>query len=253
MSKVNSKENSQQIERGGKTISTITGKRVLLIEGRQERLEQIQSSLKKYEIDARTAPSIQNAVKQMMLYTFDVIALDADTQDASHLIELMLDLRHAKNTLVLLFPIERFEIRVFFLNRGFDVCLSEAEPKEVCAAIRALLRRPSINTYPEEATPPGRIIYKDLMLDPLRQKVKMHDTEIMFTSMEFKLLYFLASNPSIVFSKELLYERVWGESSTYGSKGVVDLICSIRRKLKLSAKDTVYIKTIKGTGYCFAP
>lgn len=46
----------------------------------------------------------------MMLYTFDVIALDADTQDASHLIELMLDLRHAKNTLLLLFPIERFEI-----------------------------------------------------------------------------------------------------------------------------------------------
>ena len=188
----------------------------------------------------------------MMLYTFDVIALDADTQDASHLIELMLDLRHAKNTLLLLFPIERFEIRASFLNRGFDVCLSEAAAKEVCAAIRALLRRPSINTYPEEATPPGRIIYKDLILDPLRQKVMMNDVEVMFTSMEFKLLYFLASNPSIVFSKELLYERVWGESSAYGSKGVVDLVCSIRRKLNLSSKDTVYIKTIKGTGYCFA-
>lgn len=81
----------------------------------------------------------------------------------------------------------------------------------------------------------------------------MNDVEVMFTSMEFKLLYFLASNPSIVFSKELLYERVWGESSTYGSKGVIDLVCSIRRKLNLSSKDTVYIKTIKGTGYCFAP
>lgn len=189
----------------------------------------------------------------MMLYTFDVIAMDADTQDSVHLIELMLDLRHAKNTLLLLFPIERFDVRAAFLNRGFDMCLSEAEENEVCAAICSLLRRPSINTYPEEAMPPGRVIYKDLMLDPLRQKATMNGAEVSLTSMEFKLLYFLASNSSIVFSKELLYERVWGENSAYGSKGVIDLVCSIRRKLNLSPKDTMYIKTIKGAGYCFAP
>lgn len=241
------------MKRRARTISTITGKRVLLIEGRQERSEQIQSLLRNNEIDARIAPAIQSAVKQMMLSTFDVIALDADTPDSSHLIGLMLDLRQAKNTLLLLYPIELFEIRASFLNRGFDVCLSSAEVKEVCAAICALLRRPSINSYPGEATPPGRIIYKALRLDPLRQKVMMNNAEVLLTSMEFKLLYFLASNPSIIFSKELLYERIWGESSTYGSKGVIDLICSIRRKLNLSSKDTVYIKTIKGAGYCFAP
>ena len=224
-----------------------------MIEGKQERTELIQSLLSKYGIEAQIAPTIQNAVKQMMLYTFDVIAMDADTQDSAHLIGLMLDLRHAKNTLLLLFPIERFDIRAAFLNRGFDMCLSEVEGKEVCAAICALLRRPSINTYPEEATPPGRIIYKGLMLDPVRQKVTMNGAEVSLTSMEFKLLYFLASNPSIVFSKDLLYERVWGESGAYGSKSVIDLVCSIRRKLNLSPKDTVYIKTIKGTGYCFAP
>ena len=46
----------------------------------------------------------------------------------------------------------------------------------------------------------------------------MRDAQIVFTALEFKLLYFLASNPSIVFSKELIYERVWRESSLYGTK-----------------------------------
>lgn len=41
----------------------------------------------------------------MMIRTFDVVALDADTEDAARLIGLLLDLRHAKNTLLLMFPI----------------------------------------------------------------------------------------------------------------------------------------------------
>ena len=39
----------------------------------------------------------------MMIRTFDVVALDADTEDAARLIGLLLDLRHAKNTLLLMF------------------------------------------------------------------------------------------------------------------------------------------------------
>ena len=133
------------------------------------------------------------------------------------------------------------------------MCLSMADPRECAAAICALLRRPSVHEYPTEATPPGRIIYKDLTLDPLRQKVWMKGIAVTLTTMEFRLLYFLASNPAIIFSKERIYERVWQENSLYGSKSVSDMICSIRRKLKLSPKDTTYIKTVKGAGYCFAP
>lgn len=188
-----------------------------------------------------------------MISTFDVVALDVGTEDSTHLLGLLIDLRNAKNTLLLLFPVERSDVRTSFLNRGFDMCLPECDSKECAAAICSLLRRPSANEYPTGATPPGRIIYKDLTIDPLRQKVQIKDTEVTLTTLEFKLLYFLASNPSIVFSKDLIYERVWRESSLYGSKGVSDMICSIRKKLSLSPKDSTYIKTLKGTGYCFAP
>lgn len=228
-------------------------KRVLLIESDQEQSEYIQTLLRKRGAESSIASSIQRAVSQMMIGSFDVVTLDTGTKDSARLIDLLLDLRHARNTLLLLFPIEDSSTRASFLNRGFDMCLPECDPTEYVAAICSLLRRPSISEYPTEATPPGRIIYKDLMMDPLRQRVTMRGVQISFTALEFKLLYFLASNPSIVFPREVIYERVWRESCLYGSKSVNDLICSIRKKLRLSPKDTDYIKTIKGLGYCFAP
>lgn len=231
----------------------VSGKHLLLIENNVEKGAQIQALLRNAGIMPLIVSTIYRAISQMMISTFDVVALDADTEDAARLIELLLDLRHAKNTLLLLFPIEASAIRASFLDRGFDMCLPTTDPKECAAAICALLRRPSVHEYPTEATPPGRILYKDLTIDPLRRKVLMKDTEVPLTPLEFNLLYFLASNPTIVFSREVIYERVWREDSLYGTKSVTDLICSIRNKLGLSPKDSEYIKTISGVGYCFAP
>lgn len=242
------------MEKGGEiTSSVISGKRVLLIAESQESTASIQTILRKKGIDPTIASTIQSAVSQMMTHTFDVVATDANTKDAARLIGLLLDLRHARNTLLFLFPVEDSGSRASLLNQGFDMCLPECEPKEYAAAICSLLRRPSVSEYPTEATPPGRIIYKDLVMDPLRQRVTMREAQIAFTALEFKLLYFLASNPSIVFSKDLIYERVWREGSIYGTKSVTNLISSIRKKLNLPPGDSEYIKTLKGTGYCFAP
>jgi len=241
-------------EKGGEfTSSVISGKHVLLIIATQKRAEQIRSLLRNNGVDSCIASTIYGAVSQMMIRTFDVVALDTDVEDASRLIRLLLDLRHAKSTLLLLYPIEDSDIRAGFLNRGFDMCLPSSNPKECSAAICSLLRRPSIEEYPTETAPPGRVIYKELTIDPLRQKVLMAGREVTLTALEFKLLYFLASNPSIVFSKDLIYERVWRENSFCESKSVTNLISSIRKKLGLTPDNTEYIKTVKGVGYCFAP
>ena len=133
------------------------------------------------------------------------------------------------------------------------MCLTERVSEEVCAAICALLRRPSLSEYSLGSAPPVQIVHKGIMMDPLRQKVTIDGVEVVLTALEFKLLYLLASNPSIVFSKERIYERLWSENSIYGCQSVVDMVCSIRKKLKISSKDSTYIKTIKGAGYCFAP
>lgn len=133
----------------------------------------------------------------MMIRTFDVVALDTDVEDASRLIRLLLDLRHAKSTLLLLYPIEDSDIRAGFLNRGFDMCLPSSNPKECSAAICSLLRRPSIEEYPTETAPPGRVIYKELTIDPLRQKVLMAGREVTLTALSSSSFIFLpVTHPS---------------------------------------------------------
>lgn len=230
----------------------ISGKRVLLIHGVLQQAESLERLLRDKGIMLHTASNAHNAISQMMRCTFDVVAMNAAAESAEYLMELLLDLRHAKNTLLLMYPVEDPDDRAVILNRGVDICLSSSHQSECGAAICALLRRPS-SGYPTEATPPGRIIHKALVMDPQRQKVTMRGQNVSLTSLEFKVLYFLASNPSIVFTKDLIYERVWREKSLYGSKGVSDQISAIRKKLNLSPQDCEYIKTIKGVGYCFAP
>lgn len=118
-------------EKGGEfTSSVISGKHVLLIIATQKRAEQIRSLLRNNGVDSCIASTIYGAVSQMMIRTFDVVALDTDVEDASRLIRLLLDLRHAKSTLLLLYPIEDSDIRAGFLNRGFDMCLPSSNPKE---------------------------------------------------------------------------------------------------------------------------
>lgn len=238
---------------GNNTGSVISGTRVLLIEKEKEQAEHTRTLLRGSRIDTHITPTIQDAVHQMVLYTFDAIALDMDTEDSSRLIGLLLDLKHTRNTLLLAFPICASEDRSSLLIRGFDMCLTKRVSEEVCAAICALLRRPSLSEYSLGSAPPVQIVHKGIMMDPLRQKVTIDGVEVVLTALEFKLLYLLASNPSIVFSKERIYERLWSENSIYGCQSVVDMVCSIRKKLKISSKDSTYIKTIKGAGYCFAP
>ena len=98
------------------TSSVISGKRILLIEESQAQAESIRALLRKNGVDPCIALTIQNAVSQMMIRTFDVVALDADTEDAARLIGLLLDLRHAKNTLLLMFPIGKSDVRAAFMT-----------------------------------------------------------------------------------------------------------------------------------------
>ena len=224
--------------------------RVLIIVQDQERADKIQLFLRKSGIAPNIGSTVHSAVSQMVTRTFDVVALDQETENSAVLIELLLDVRHAKNTLLLLFSVDDSESRIAYLNRGFDMCLPQSEPKECSAAICALLRRPSVNEYP---VPPERITRRALVLDPMRQKVLLGEREIILTTLEFRLLYFLASNPSIVFSQDVLYERIWRGGRLYRGRSVTNLVSSVRRKLNTSPRDDEYIKTVKYAGYCFVP
>lgn len=141
--------------------------------------------------------------------------------------------------------------RTAILNRGADVCLEKPlDAKEVLAAVNAALRRSArFIRGPAKLAP--CIIRGDLSIDPLRRIVMIEKRSVKLTPKEFDILYFLASYPGFVFSKEQIYEYVWNDDAQFATTSVFDHISALRKKLGLSAKDTRYIETVFGTGYRF--
>ena len=138
------------------------------------------------------------------------------------------------------------------MNRGADACLEKPlDSHEVLAVINAALRRSSrFVKGPEKLAP--CLVRGDLTIDPLRRTVIMENRPVKLTPKEFDILYFLASYPGFVFTKEQIYENVWNDDSQYATTNVFDHISALRKKLGLSIKDTRYIETVHGSGYRFA-
>ena len=81
---------------------------------------------------------------------------------------------------------------------------------------------------------------------------KLDGREIELTAHEFDLLYLLASNPGIVFSREALVQRVWGGDTHVTDRSVDTLVKRVRRKIEDDRAEPRFILTVWGTGYKFA-
>lgn len=92
----------------------------------------------------------------------------------------------------------------------------------------------------------------DLKICPLSRRVYLQQKEIALTNKEYELLWFLASNPNIVFSKETLFDRVWGLDAAGDTSTVTVHINRIREKIEKDTNNPEYIETVWGAGYRFA-
>lgn len=223
--------------------------RVLLIDNDSERVTWLQKHLR--DVEVCIVDTVREASRQLIRKSFSAVALYAPLESANLMFPLLFDVREAKGTMLLLYPIANAADRANFLNRGFDMCLADDDPPECVAAITSLLRRLTDSSVLDGITSSAFVMYKDLSLDPERQQVIMRGAPVELTTLEFRILYLLASNPGIIFSRERIYERLWREDADYGAVSVTNYICSIRKKLGLSSKDREYIRTVNGAGYCF--
>ena len=131
------------------------------------------------------------------------------------------------------------------------------EPKELLARVKAVLRR----TEKRDAAPAEQaetkennevISYDGFTVDTARYVVTVDGKEIDIPPKELELLFFLASHPNRVFTREQLLENVWGYDF-YGESRTVDVhVKRIREKLeKPDVKTNWQIKTVWGVGYKF--
>ena len=138
--------------------------------------------------------------------------------------------------------------KVMGLNLGADDYLTKPfRPKELVARVNALIRRSQVfNKDNLEVIDVGniRIFIKEY-------KVEKDNVNMDLSKKEFELLLFLAKNPKQVFTREHLYEGVWGLDS-YGDLDTVTVtINRLRQKIEENPATPKHILTVWGVGYKF--
>ena len=99
----------------------------------------------------------------------------------------------------------------------------------------------------------ARISLGSVTLHTDTRRVFVDGTEVPLKNKEFELLYFLMSNADIVFSREALYERIWGYDALGDNATVAVHINRLREKIERDPSKPRYIQTVWGAGYRFKP
>ena len=95
------------------------------------------------------------------------------------------------------------------------------------------------------------IMINQIKILPLSRRVYVKDREVILANKEFELLLFLAQNPNIVFSKETLFDRIWGMDAMGDTTTVTVHINRLREKIEEDTSNPEYIETVWGAGYRF--
>jgi two-component system OmpR family response regulator/two-component system alkaline phosphatase synthesis response regulator PhoP len=139
---------------------------------------------------------------------------------------------------------------VLGLESGADDYL--AKPfgvRELVARVNALTRRASGHA---EDPPQQTISLHGVDLDLARRTVRVRGALVETTRQEFALLYTLASQPGIVFSRQRLLAKVWQRQAFVTDRSVDTLVKRVRRKIEVDPSTPRIVQTVWGDGYKFA-
>jgi len=139
------------------------------------------------------------------------------------------------------------KIRGFGLGAD-DYMVKPFSPGEMVARVKAHLSRYE-RLIGKEAGRKSRVNIGPLAIDLDDRRVYREENEIILTAKEYDLLAFLLKNPNRVFSKDMLFEHIWGFEA-YGDTSTVTVhIRKLREKIETDSSHPQYIETVWGAGY----
>jgi DNA-binding response OmpR family regulator len=139
--------------------------------------------------------------------------------------------------------------RIVGLELGADDYVTKPfSPRELAARVRTVLRRGNGTTLPRET-----VEFGDIVLDGSSREARRAGSLVQLTAKEFELLWFLASHPRHVFSRDQLMARVWGYDSAVDTGTVTVHIRRLREKIEADPSDPSHLRTVWGVGYRLDP
>ena len=225
-------------------------KTILLIDGDESAADILEYNLVKEGYSVITAYDGEDGLSKALARDIDLIVLDV-TLPLMDGFNVCKNVRKSKQAPIV-FVSERTEEtdKIYAFEHGADDYITKPfSVNEVCARIRAHIRRSAIN---ENLTALNDTTTRlgEIEVDFEKMEVRKNGGIIGLSTKEYDLLCFFITNPGKVFSREELMSRVWEYQEYTGGTRMVDVtIHRLREKIENNPAEPEYIKTRRGGGY----
>ncbi|WCK56743.1 response regulator transcription factor [Aneurinibacillus sp. Ricciae_BoGa-3] len=227
-------------------------KKILVVDDEQSIVTLLEFNLQKAGFDVIKAMDGITAVQLAETENPDLLVLDIMLPGLDGM-EVCKKLRMEKiNTPILMLTAKDEEFdKILGLELGADDYMTKPfSPREVVARIKAILRRSGQQPEKEqEANNENVIAIGKLKIFPEKYEVYFDRDRLELTPKEFELLYYMATHPGRVMTRDQLLNAVWNYDFV-GDSRIVDVhISHLREKIEEDTKQPTYIKTVRGLGY----
>lgn len=219
--------------------------KILLVDDEEDILDFVGYNLRKEGYTVFTANNGKEAIKNATEINPHLIILDVmmPELDGIETCEAIRNIDSLKDVIIAFLTArnEDYSQIAGFDAGGDDYINKPIKPKVLVSRVKALLKRTAINIPDQKPKEYGGIV-----VDKERYLVINNGVELNLPKKEFELLALLHSKPEMVFTREEIYTKIWGEEIIVGDRTIDVHIRKLREKL-----GDDYIKTIKGVGYKF--
>ena len=224
--------------------------KILLVDDEKDLAEMLKSYLTKEGFDVHVRNTFMNGRIAFENNTLDAVILDINLPDGSGL-DLCKHIREKSDIPIIMLSARSGDVdKIMGLGLGSDDYITKPfSASELSARLRAHINR--YNRLSSNKTKNSKKMFKNLIINEESYEVYINNKKVSLTTKEFQILNYLASYPNKVFTKEQLFNHIWGYDD-YGDINTITVhIRKIREKIEVNPKNPIYITTVWGVGYKF--